>query len=116
VSQHRDRIKILKPVWQDIVPVCFAGDGLLVVDPLSPVAVSVLKLEPEAAVTGAEELVEGVERVVEAAVLGVVMTLPEIGSIFGDAIVVIFLPPLGVTEQLVGAVDLDELSLGVFIL
>ena len=67
------------PIWQDVVPVCFAGDGLLVVDPLAAVAVPVLELELEAAVTSAEELVEGVERVIKAAVLSVVMPLSGIG-------------------------------------
>ena len=67
------------PIWQDVVPVSFAGDGLLVVDPLAAVAVPVLELELEAAVSSAEELVEGVERVIEAAVLSVVMPLSGIG-------------------------------------
>ena len=73
------------PVWQDCVPVGLAGDGLLVVDPLpgpiSGVSVSAgrLKLEPEtsARTFAAEELVEGVERVVEAPVLCVVVTFSE---------------------------------------
>ena len=49
------------------------------VDPLAAVAVPVLELELEAAVTSTEELVEGVERVIKAAVLSVVMPLSGIG-------------------------------------
>jgi hypothetical protein len=44
-----------------------------VVDPLAAVSVPVLELEPEAAAV-AEELVEGVERVIEAAILRVVVS------------------------------------------
>ena len=42
--------------------------------------------------------------------------LPEIWSVFGDSIVVVFLSPLWITEQLVSPVDLDKFGLGIFVL
>ena len=72
-----DVYKIHKPIGQNVVPICVAGDGLFVVDTLTTVTVGILKLEPEASVA-AEKLVKGIKGVIEATVLSVVVPFPGI--------------------------------------
>ena len=75
------------------------GDAGLVED-------AVLAVAP---VSGAEKVGEVIGSAaaaavgVEAVVLAVVVPLPEVGSVLGDAVVVEQTSPLGVTEQLVGS-------------
>ena len=62
-----------------------------------------------AAVSGAEKVGEVIGRAsaagvgVEPVVLAVVVPLPEVGRVLGDAVVVEQAPPLGVAQQLVGS-------------
>ena len=75
----------LLPVWQNCVPICFACDGLLVVDSLATTTPSFtagrleLKLEATSGsglTATSKELVEGIEGVIEPAILCVVMVFP----------------------------------------
>ena len=75
-------------------------DAGLVKDSVLPVS---------AAVSGAEKVGEVIGRAsaagvgVEPVVLAVVVPLPEVGRVLGDAVVVEKAPPLGIAEQLVGS-------------
>ena len=56
-----------------------------------------------AAVSDAEKVIGFAAVGVESVVLAVVVPLPEVGRVFGDAVVVEQTAPFGVTEELVGS-------------
>lgn len=59
-----------------------------------------------------KDVLEVLKWIPELVVLAVVVLLPEVGRVLGDAVVVVAAPPVRVVEEVVRLADLNKLVLG----